>query len=208
MHRRRRIIIGLFLALMVVVILFIKLSEDKTSKVNREEQSLLPQEELSQAALQEKLLETYVGIDVKRTEKKELVIQVVGDAEYFLSIKNDLESIAKQAIKDTVLEDYTIVFERWELTSLLDPNKKMDDDTNFLIEALIEGLQAFDVYEYLTLKNRTTIIIQTTIKDVNQEARRLITKMEDTVNKIIQTNTSHNDLYTIYIVDAQQKKIN
>ncbi|WP_341299786.1 hypothetical protein MHB44_14750 [Lysinibacillus sp. FSL H8-0500] len=205
MHRRRQIIIGLLLALMVVGILFAK---DKTSKVNREEQSLLMQEEVSQSALQEKLLETYVGIDVKRTEEKELVIQVVGDEEYFLAIKNDLESIAKKAIKDSVLEDYTIVFERWELTSLLDPNKKMDDDTNFLIEALIEGLQAFDVYEYLTLQNRTTIIIQTTIKDVNQDARQLITKMEDTINKIIQANASHNDAYTIHIVDAQQKKIN
>lgn len=204
MHRRLRIIIGLLLATIAVVILF---AEGREPKIVQEERRLITQEAFTQATLKEKPLETYVGIDVKRTADKELVIQVVGGEEYFLAIKDDLMSIAKNTIQNSVLKDYTIVFERWELTSLLD-YQKMDDSTNFLIEALLEGLQAFDVYEYLTLENQTTITIHTTIKDANHEALTLVAKMEDTINKIVQTNAPQQAAYVIHILNAQREKIN
>lgn len=61
-----------------------------------------------------KLHKKYVGVDVKTTSNKELVIHVVGDEEYLKSVQIDMEFIAKGVIKDTELEDYIVVFKRWD----------------------------------------------------------------------------------------------
>ncbi|WP_155591624.1 hypothetical protein [Lysinibacillus cavernae] len=208
MVKRMGLVIGLSLVIISVIILFDKLVEDNISEENKEAQPLITNEELTLSRLKDKLLEKYIGIDVKTTEEKELVIQVVGEEDYFQSVKKEMESIAKSATKSSTLKDYPIVFERWEFTSLLDGNKMMGSDINLLIEDLIKGLQAFDVYEYLVIENRTTITIQTTIKGSNSEALKLATRMEETINKIVQTNAFQNQSYVINVLNAQREKIN
>ncbi|MFM9533161.1 MULTISPECIES: hypothetical protein [Lysinibacillus] len=208
MGKRFGLVIGLLVVIISMLILFDIFAGEKRSEANKEAQSLITNEELSLARLKDKLLEKYVGIDVKTTEEKELVIQVVGGEDYFQSIKKDMESIAKNAIRTSPLKDYPIVFERWEFTSLLDNNKVMGDDMNLLMEELIAGLEAFDVYEYLVIENQTTITIQTTIKGATNEALALALRMEEAIKKIVQAKVSQNDSYVINILNAQREKLN
>lgn len=208
MGKRFGLVIGLLVVIISMLVLFDKFAGEKRSEANKEAQSLITNEELSLARLKDKLLEKYVGIDVKTTAEKELVIQVVGEEDYFQSIKKDMESTAKNALKTSPLKDYPIVFERWEFTSLLDKNKIMGDDMNLLMEDLIAGLEAFDVYEYLVIENRTTITIQTSIKGATHEALELALRMEEAIKKIVQAKASQNDSYVINILNAQREKIN
>ncbi|KGR87890.1 hypothetical protein [Lysinibacillus boronitolerans] len=208
MGKRFGLVIGLLVVIISMLILFDIFAGEKRSEANKEAQSLITNEELSLARLKDKLLEKYVGIDVKTTEEKELVIQVVGGEDYFQSIKKDMESIAKNALKTSPLKDYPIVFERWEFTSLLDNNKVMGDDMNLLMEELIAGLEAFDVYEYLVIENQTTITIQTTIKGATNEALALALRMEEAIKKIVQAKVSQNDSFVINILNAQREKLN
>ncbi|MFA1738706.1 hypothetical protein [Lysinibacillus fusiformis] len=206
--KRIGVVTGLMLVIIAIIILFNKFVDGKPLEATIEKGPIITKEELSLSLLKDKLLEKYVGIDVKTTTEKELVIQIVGGEEYVQSVKADMEAIAKSAIKASALKDYPIVFERWEFTSLLDGNKAMGNDINLLIEDLIKGLQSFDVYEYLILENRTTITIQTTIKGDNAEALQLATKMEGAVKKIVQMNVNQSDAYVIHILNGEREKIN
>lgn len=87
MGKRFGLVIGLLVVIISMLILFDIFAGEKRSEANKEAQSLITNEELSLARLKDKLLEKYVGIDVKTTEEKELVIQVVGGEDYFQSIK-------------------------------------------------------------------------------------------------------------------------
>ena len=202
------LVTGLLLVIIAIIILFNKFVDGNIPEGNIEKGPIITKEELSLSLLKDKLLEKYVGIDVKTTAEKELIIQIVGGEEYVQSVKKDIESIVKNTIKTSTLKDYPIVFERWEFTSLIDGNKAMGNDINLLMEDIIKGLQAFDVYEFLILENRTTFTIQTTIKGANDEALQLATKMEDTIKKIVQTNVTQNDSYVIHILNVQREKIN
>ncbi|WP_230591264.1 hypothetical protein [Lysinibacillus sphaericus] len=206
--KRIGVVTGLMLVIIAIIILFNKYVDGKPVEANIEKGPIITKEELSLSLLKDKLLEKYVGIDVKTTADKELVIQIVGGEEYVQSVKKDMEAIAKSALKTSALKDYSIVFERWEFTTLLDGNKTIGHDINLLIEDLIKGLQAFDVYEYLILENRTTITIQTTINGDNEEALQLATKMEGAVKKIVQTNVNQSDSYIIHILNEEREKIN
>ncbi|WP_338651500.1 hypothetical protein [Lysinibacillus sp. Y5S-8] len=208
MVKRFGLVIGLLVVIISLLILFDKLKIDNKSEATKEGQPLITNEELSLARLKDKLLEKYVGIDVKTTAEKELVIQVVGEEDYFQSVKKDMESIAKNVIKTSTLKDYPIVFERWEFTSLLDDNKVLGADINLLMEDLITGLEAFDVYKYLVIENRTTITIQTTIKSATHEDLQLAMRMEQAIKKILQTNASPNQSYVINILNTQREKLN
>ena len=75
MGKRFGLVIGLLVVIISMLILFDIFAGEKRSEANKEAQSLITNEELSLARLKDKLLEKYVGIDVKTTE--ELVIQVV-----------------------------------------------------------------------------------------------------------------------------------
>jgi len=205
--KRIGVVTGLMLVIIAIIILFNKYVDGKPVEANIEKGPIITKEELSLSLLKDKLLEKYVGIDVKTTADKELVFQIVGGEEYVQSVKKDMEAIAKSALKTSALKDYSIVFERWEFTTLLDGNKTIGNDINLLIEDLIKGLQAFDVYEYL-LENRTTITIQTTINGDNEEALQLATKMEGAVKKIVQTNVNQSDSYIIHILNEEREKIN
>lgn len=208
MVRKFGLVIGLLVVIIAILILFDKLVVDDKSEANKEAQPPITNEELSRSRLKEKLLEKYVGIDVKTTEEKELVIQVVGTEDYLQTVKKDMESIAKNAIKSSPLKNYPIIFERWEFTSLRDDNKKIGDDINLLMEELITGLEDFDVYEYLVIENRTTITIQTTIKGASDEGIQLALGIEEAIKKIVQANASQNSSYVINILNAQRQKIN
>ncbi|EFI69588.1 MULTISPECIES: hypothetical protein [Lysinibacillus] len=208
MVKRFGFVIGLLVVIISLLILFDKIKIDNKSETTKEGQPLITNEELSLSRLKDKLLEKYVGIDVKTTAEKELVIQVVGEEDYFQSVKKDMESIAKNVIKTSTLKDYPIVFERWEFTSLLDDNKMLGADINLLMEDLITGLEAFDVYEYLVIENRTTITIQTTIKSTTHEDLQLAMRMEQAIKKILQTNASPNQSYVINILNTQREKLN
>lgn len=208
MVRKFGLVIGLLVVIIAILILFDKLVVDDKSVANKGEQPAITNEELSRSRLKEKLLEKYVSIDVKTTEEKELVIQVVGTEDYLQTVKKDMESIAKNAIKSSPLKNYPIVFERWEFTSLRDDNKKIGDDINLLMEELIASLEDFDVYEYLVIENRTTITIQTTIKGASHEGIQLALGIEEAIKKIVQTNTSQNNSYVINILNTQRQKIN
>lgn len=206
--KRIGVVTGLMLVIIAIIILFNKYVDGKPVEANIEKGPIITKEELSLSLLKDRLLEKYVGIDVKTTADKELVIQIVGGEEYVQSVKKDMEAIAKSALKTSALKDYPVVFERWEFTTLLDGNKAIGNDINLLIEDLIKGLQAFDVYEYLILENRTTITIQTTINGDNEEALQLATKMEGAVKKIVQTNVNQSDSYIIHILNEEREKIN
>ena len=202
MGKRFGLVIGLLVVIISMLVLFDRFAGEKRSEANKEAQSLITNEELSLVRLKDKLLEKYVGIDVKTTEEKELVIQVVGGEDYFQSIKKDMESIAKNALKTSPLKDYPIVFEPYGLLG------RHYHDMNLLMEDLIAGLEAFDVYEYLVIENRTTITIQTTIKGVTHEALELALRMEEAIKKIVQAKASQNASYVINILNAQREKIN
>ena len=122
MLKKSLIIAGILIVGITSFSLLNKPSEVDTSVANKEEQ--VAKEEPSISTLKEKLHEKYVGVDVKTTSKKELVLQVVGDEEYFNSVKKDMESTAKSVIKTSTLKDYTIVFERWELIPFVTDESK------------------------------------------------------------------------------------
>lgn len=94
------------------------LIEDDTNK--KMKKSLVTKEEQSIAVLREKLHEKYVGVDVKTTSQKDLLIQVVADEVNFYSLKKDMASIVKSVIETPPLKNYKVVFERWELSSIND----------------------------------------------------------------------------------------
>ena len=64
--------------------------------------------------LKEELHNIYIGIDVKVTSDKELVIQFAGDEEYFRSVQKDLEGITDKVMKTSAIGDYPIIFQRFD----------------------------------------------------------------------------------------------
>ncbi|KQU17380.1 hypothetical protein ASG65_26580 [Bacillus sp. Leaf13] len=184
MLKRILIIAGILIVGIASFNLLSKPLEVDTSVANKEKQeSLITKEEPSISTLKEKLHEKYVGVDVKTTSKKELVLQVVGDEEYFNSVQKDMASIAKNVIETSPLKDYTVVFERWELSSLLDEN--INKEIIHLMETLKEGLKDYEVYEHITTENQSSISIQTSIKGSDKDAHKLAMEIEETVNEIL-----------------------
>ncbi|MFF5995115.1 hypothetical protein AAGS61_10200 [Lysinibacillus sp. KU-BSD001] len=174
---------------------------------------IVPKEELHTTTLEmvkEKLHEKYVGVDVKITSKKELIIQIVGDEQYVDSVKKDMASIAKRVLQTTTLKDYTIVFERWEFIS--DENKMINKELHHLTATLMDGLKVYDVFENITIENQSSIIIQTSINSSDQAAHILAMEMEGTVHDILHSkernSLSNIDSYEINILNAKGKVIN
>ncbi|WP_431026697.1 hypothetical protein [Lysinibacillus sp. LZ02] len=195
--------IWMIVAILIVgIALFVLLNKD-----------LVPKEELhttTLAMVKEKLHEKYVGVDVKITSKKELVIQVVGDEQYVDSVKKDMASIAKRVLQNTTLKDYTIVFERWEFIN--DENKMINKELHHLTATLMEGLKVYDIFENITIENQSTIIIQTSINSSDLEAQQLAMEVERTVHDILHSkelNSLSNTIsYEIKILNAKGKVIN
>ena len=93
----------------------------------------------------EKIHEKYEGVVVNTTSKKELMIQVKENEEYFNSVKKDMESIAKSVIKSSALKDYTVVVERLDLSIVTEDVEKIHKELLHLTSTLMEGLKNYDV---------------------------------------------------------------
>ena len=163
------------------------------NKPVEEDDAVAYQEDPSIAILREKLHEKYVGVDVKTTDEKELVLQVVANEAYFNSVKKDMEAIAKSVMKTSALKDYTVVFKRWDF---------IDKDFHHLIVTLENK---YEVFESITIDNVSTIIIQTSIKGSDKDAQKLAKEIEETVNEILQ---SKDVAYEIKILNTDGEVVN
>ena len=163
------------------------------NKPIEEDNAIAYQEDPSIAILREKLHEKYVGVDVKTTAEKELVLQIVANEAYFNSVKKDMETITKSVIKNSALKDYAIVFKRWDF---------IDKDLHRLIVTLANK---YEVFENITTDNATTITIQTSIKGSDKDAQKLAMEMEETANGILQ---SKDVAYEIKILNTKGEVVN
>lgn len=187
------------------------LEVDSAVANNEEQESLVTKEEATLKLVKEKLNEKY-GVDVKTTSKKELVIRVVGDEEYFNSVKKDIESIAKSVIKTSTLKDYTVVFERWDLFKMPEEFKKEQKEILHLGKTLMEVLKDNNVIGDIGTEYQKSITIHTSIKGSENDAHKLAMEIEETVKQILHSkelnSVSQIYSYEIIILNANGKVVN
>ena len=177
-------------------------TEDQNSLVNLEESTL--------KKINQKIQEKYVGVGVKTTTKKELVLQVIGDEEYFNTVKKEIESIVESVIKTSILKNYKIVFERWDLIG--DADEILNKDHHLILRTLMNGLNDYQVIDHISIDSQTTITIHTSIKGSDENAQKLVFDIEMNANKTLlskELNSVANiDNYKIKIVDTEGIIIN
>ena len=216
MLKRILTISGFLIAGIVSFNLLNKSFEVDSAVANKEQQELLvTKEELNIPTLKmvkEKLNEKYVVVDVKTTSKKELVIQVVGDEEYFNTVKKEVESIVKSVIKTSTIKDYSVVLERWDLFKMPEEFKKEQKELLRLGKTLMEGLKDYGEIDDVGFHYQKSITIQTSIKQSDKYAHKLVIEIEETVNEILHSNElnfgSRIDSYEIKILNTHGKVVN
>lgn len=213
MLKRILIIAGILIVGISSFILINKPLEVDSAVANKEEQEpLVTKEEELLKMVKEKLNEKYVVVDVKKISMKEFVIQVVGDEEYFTSVKQDMESIAKSVITNSTLKDYIVVFERWDLFEMPEEFKKQQKELLHLGKTLMEGLKDYGVIGDIGTDYQKSITIQTSIKGSDNAAHKLAMEIEETVNEILQSkelnSVSQIYSYEIKILNANGKVVN
>lgn len=212
MLRKIVMFVGVLLVAIVTFNLVDRLLAADTSENKEGKGSFVSQEQLSMATLKDKLRAIYVGVDVKTTPKKELVLQVVADEDYFNLVKKDMEPIAKSVIANSPFMDYTLVFERWELTSRDEEDINLDNGVSNFIKMIVESLESYTVFKHVTTDHQSFITIQTTIDSSEKDAEKLALEMEETVYEIInfqnRNEQSQKRTYDIKIVSAQGKVLN
>lgn len=212
MLRKIVMFVGVLLVAIVTFNLVDRLLAADTSENKEGQGSFVSQEQLSMATLKDKLRAIYVGVDVKTTSKKELVLQVVADEDYFNLVKKDMEPIAKSVIANSPFMDYTLVFERWELTSRDEEDINLDNGVSNFIKTIVESLESYTVFKHVTTDYQSFITIQTTIDSSEKDAEKLALEMEETVYEIInfqnRNEQSQKRTYDIKIVSAQGKVLN
>ena len=185
--------------------------ESSAAKIKEQELSDTKEEELLKK-VKEKLTEKYVGVDIKTTSKKELLIQVVGDEEYFNSVKKDMESLAKIVIKNSTSRDYIVVFERWDLFEMPEEFKIEQKELQHLSKTLMEGLKDYYVIGNIGTHYQKSITIHTSIKGSDKDAHKLAMEIEKTANEILHSkelnSVSHIDSYEIIILYSNGKVVN
>ncbi|MGE7693707.1 hypothetical protein ACQKNC_06235 [Lysinibacillus sp. NPDC094177] len=207
MLKKLVIITGILIVAIALYILLIKFSVADTAVANKEKQvTLITKEEEQEISIlnrvTEKIHEKYVGVDVKTTSKKELMIRVVGDEEYYNSVKKDMESIAKSVIKSSPLKNHKVVFERWDLFRIPEEFNKADKENHHL-RLLMEVFKDYEVVINISANDQKSIIIHTSIKSSDKDAHKLSLKIEETVSKILHSKElNSNDSYEIKILDA------
>lgn len=204
--------VGVLLVAIVTFNLVDRLLAADTSENKEGQGSFVSQEQLSMATLKDKLRAIYVGVDVKTTPKKELVLQVVADEDYFNLVTKDMEPIAKSVIANSPFMDYTLVFERWELTSRDEEDINLVNGVSNFIKTIVESLESYTVFKHVTTDYQSFITIQTTIDSSEKDAEKLALEMEETVYEIInfqnRNEQSQKRTYDIKIVSAQGKVLN
>ena len=216
MLKRILTIAGLLITGIVSFNLLNKSLEVHSAVANKEQQEpLVIKEELYIPTLKmvkEKLNEKYVVVDVKTTSKKELVIQVVGDEEYFNTVKMEMESIAKSVIKTSTIKDYSVVLERWDLFKMPEEFKKEQKELLHLGKTLMEGLKDYGVIGDIGFHYQKAITIQTSIKGSDKNAHKLATEIDEKVYEILHSNelssVSRIDSYKIIILNTHGKVVN
>ena len=161
----------------------------------------------------EKLHEKYMGVDVKTTSNKELVLQVVGDEEYFNSVKKDMEYLVRSIIKSSILKDYIVVFERWDLIG--DTSEIFNKELQLVLQILMNGLKDYKEIKYLSTKSesqQSVITIHTSIKGSDKNTHKIVMEIEQKVNDILNSkelnSLSNIDSYSIKIVNTEGLEIN
>ena len=219
MLKRILIIIGILLVGITTFSLLNKPSEDNTAVANKGEQrpSLTKEEKLTHSVLDsvtEKIHEKYEDLkfSVGSTSAKELRVQVSENEEYFNSVKENIESIAKNEIKSSILKDYTVIVMRLDLPYLTEEQQKIHDELLLITKSLNEALKAdYDVYKNINTSSQKSITIYTSIKGSGKDAQKLAMEIEEKINKILQSkelNSVQIDSYEIKILNAKGKVVN
>ena len=215
MLKSRLIIAGILIVVIASFSLLNKPLEVDTAVANIEEQkpSFTREEELLMSTLKsvsEKLHEKYEGVVVK-ISKKELVIQVEGNEEYFNSVKKDMESIAKSVIKSSTLKDYTVVAEGLDLPIITEDVEKIHKELLHLTSTLMAGLKNYDVIGDVEIEYQKSITIQTSMNGLDKDTHKLAREIEETVNEILHSkeliSVSHIDSYEIKILNTKGEEI-
>ena len=200
------------IAAMVIVIMatcsfVIKIFADDWSDNKAQQELIATKEETSIATLKEKLNERYVGVDVKTTAKKELVLQVVADEERFNFVKKEIEPIAKSVMATSFLKDYSIVYERWELTSVNNKNIQIDKELSSFFKMIVEGLKEFEAFKSISTDHQSFITIQTSINGSGKEAQQIALAMAEAVNEVLHSEerkaVPSKNIYAIKVVNSQ-----
>jgi len=221
MLKRILIIIGILLVGITTFSLLNKPSEDNTAVANKGEQrpSLTKEEKLTYYILDsitEKIHEKYEDLkfSVGSTSAKELRVQIAENEDYFNSVKENIESIAKNEIKSSILKDYTVIVMRLDLSSYLtEEQQKINDELSLITKPLNETLKAdYDVYKNITTSSEKSITIYTLIKGTGKNAQKLAMEIEDSIKKILQSKEFDSvpqiDSYEIKILNAKGKVVN
>ncbi len=189
-----------------------KLMEVESTENKEVQQSFITKEQLSIAKLKEKLREIYVGVDVKTTPKKQLVLQVVADEDYFNLVKKDMEPIAKSVMETSPFKDYTVIFERWEFTSEQDDKKLIDKELSNFLKAIVVGLQEFDVFKNITTDHHTFITVQTSIIGSEKNAQKVALEMEEIIYGILRSQEKNEGTpineYKVKVMNSQGEVLN
>lgn len=220
MLKRILIIIGILLVGITTFSLLNKPLEDNTAVANKGEQrpSLTEEEKLTFSifdSITEKIHEKYEDLkfSVGATSAKELRVQIAENEEYFNSVKEIIESIAKNEIKSSILKDYTVIVMRLDLSYLTEEQKKINDELSLITKPLNETLKAdYDVYKNITTSSEKSITIYTSIKGTGKNAQKLAMEIEDSIKKILQSKEFDSvpqiDSYEIKILNAKGKVVN
>jgi len=205
--RRKGIIAGMVILVMATCSFVIKIFIDDRSDNKAQQEFIATKEETSIVTLKEKLNEQYVGVDVKTTAKKELVLQVVADEERFNFVKKEIEPIAKSVMATSFLKDYTIVFERWELTSVNNKNIQIDKELSSFFKMIVEGLKEFEAFKSISTDHQSFITIQTSISGSGKEAQQMALAMAEAVNEVLHSEerkaVPSKKNYAIKVVNSQ-----
>src|SRR5690606_31545054 len=81
-------------------------------------------------SITEKIHEKYEDLkfSVGASANKTLTVQLSENEDYFNSVKGDIESIAKNEIKSSILKDYTVIVIRLDLPYLTEEQQKINDE--------------------------------------------------------------------------------
>ncbi len=212
MFKRKWIFVGILTMAVAIFSLVAKLMEVESTENKEVQQSFITKEQLSIAKLKEKLREIYVGVDVKTTPKKQLVLQVVADEDYFNLVKKDMEPIAKSVMETSPFKDYTVIFERWEFTSEQDDKKLIDKELSNFLKAIVVGLQEFDVFKNITTDHHTFITVQTSIIGSEKNAQKVALEMEEIIYGILRSQEKNEGTpineYKVKVVNSQGEVLN
>ncbi|MCV9887127.1 hypothetical protein [Metabacillus halosaccharovorans] len=159
----------------------------------------------------ENLGQKYQSFVVKATSKKELVIQVNADKDYFNSIYKEMESDAKSVIKSSPLKEYKVVVESLDFPSDIDAQKAREENS-LIITTITDGLNNPTVIGDIMVNYQESINVHTNLDSNEQNTKRDAKEIEDKVKSLLISNelksiVNHNS-YVISVLDKKGKKLN